>query len=294
MGPTASGKTLVAEHIARKLEAQLISADAFHVYRGLNIGTNKPSNVADYELLNVVDATEAFSAGQWLEMARATVENLWKKQQSVVVVGGTGLHIRALFEGWSEMSEPDPALHAELIHRLDTHGVSELARELTQVAPEVAAAIDLQNPRRVIRALEKLATQRNAKPNTVPPFRKVKLGIQVDVAQLNQRIEERAAQMLEAGWKQEVLDLQQNNVAETCQSMRAIGYHAVAQWAHGQLTFEDALKEIALQTVQYAKRQRTWMRSEPALRMLQTQGPIEQMSDALQHELEFIFNASAD
>lgn len=294
MGPTASGKTLVAEHIARKLDAQLISADAFQVYRGLDIGTNKPPNAADYELLNVVDATEAFSAGQWLQIARATVENLWKKQQSVVTVGGTGLYIRALFEGWADMSEPDPALRAELIHKLDTYGVSELARELSEITPEVAKTIDLQNPRRVIRALERHAAPKAATINPLPPFRKVKLGIAVDVARLNQRIEERATQMLDTGWKEEVLNLQQNNVTETCQSMRAIGYHAVAQWAHGQLTFEDALKEIALQTVQYAKRQRTWLRSEPALRMLKTQGPFEQMSDALQHELEFIFNASAD
>lgn len=294
MGPTASGKSLVAEHIASMLNAQLISADAFQVYRGLTIGTNKPGNIRDYELVDFVDPELPFSAGQWVSLAREIVENLWKKQQSAVVVGGTGLYIRALFEGWQDMSAADPGLREALSHKLHTLGLSALVEDLMRLDPASAEKIDLQNPRRVIRALERAHHPPNSDEKRLPPFQKLKLGIPVDIPSLNERIAERAQAMIDAGWKEEVAHLMAKNVPETCQSMRAIGYHAVARWVIGQSTREQVVSDVVQQTVQYAKRQRTWMRSEPHLHWLQTRGPIEQTSDALQEELESIFKASAD
>jgi len=294
MGPTASGKSLVAERIASMLNAQLISADAFQVYRGLTIGTNKPGNIRDYELVDFVDPELPFSAGQWVSLAREIVDNLWKKQQSAVVVGGTGLYIRALFEGWQDMSAADPDLREALSHKLHTLGLSALVEDLMRLDPASAEKIDLQNPRRVIRALERAHNPPKSDAKLLPPFQKLKLGIPVDIPRLNERITERAQAMIDAGWKEEVAHLMAKNVPETCQSMRAIGYHAVARWVIGQSTREQVVSDVVQQTVQYAKRQRTWMRSEPHLHWLQARGPIEQTSDALQEELESIFKASAD
>ena len=288
MGPTASGKSLVAEWLAERLDAQLISADAFMAYRGLDIGSNKPLDKNRYAGLDLLDLHESYGVGAFVGFAAGLLGELWERQQNVVVVGGTGLYIRALFDGWTGMhATPDPELRASLESKLASEGLESLVRDLLTRDP--GTAVDLKNPVRVRRALEKLSSPPPAPAPELPPFRKSKIGIAVDVDRLNARIATRAGAMFDQGWREEVENLGKNGAVDDLPAMRAIGYSSVIRWIRGEFTRDEAIEEVVRLTRQYAKRQRTWLRREEGLVWLSEIGPIEQMSGPLQAELEAIF-----
>jgi tRNA dimethylallyltransferase len=287
MGPTASGKSLVAEWIADELDAVLVSADAFMVYRGFDIGTNKPLERSRYELLDICDPREQFGVGEFVRRAGDVVRRSVAAQRSVVVVGGTGLYSRALMEGWDDLrGEPDPELRRSLRARLELEGLDVLVAQLRDLSPAEAARIDLQNPQRVTRALERAlspVSEHVIGPNLdVPMF---KVGVQTSIDSLNERISARAKDMLREGWKDEVLNLLEMGVPEDAPAFKAIGYSALAKAWRGELSWEDAEGDIVRRTIQYAKRQRTWLRSEPRLRMLNVMGPYSAISIELQGDL---------
>ena len=288
MGPTASGKSLVAEWLADRIDAQLISADAFMVYRGLDIGTNKPLKKDRYEGLDLLDLHESYGVGAFVSWAVPLLENLWEQERNVVVVGGTGLYIRALFDGWSGMhAPPDPELRGALEAQLATRGLESLVQDLLERDPETP--VDLRNPVRVRRALEKLASPPPVPAPALPAFQKMKIGIRVDVDRLNRYIAARAVQMIELGWREEVENLGKNGAVDDLPAMRAIGYSSMIRWIRGEFTRDEAIEEVVRLTRQYAKRQRTWLRREEGLVWLSENGPIEKMSGPLQAELEAIF-----
>lgn len=269
-GPTASGKTVLAEAIADHLDARLINADAFQVYRGLDVGTAKPEHRERYALLDVAEPAEAFSVGQWVALAVAELDALWNEGRSAVVVGGTGLYFRALFEEFDDLAgPPDPAVRLELVERERREGLETLVAELRALAPELAEATDLANPVRVRRALEKLRSDPGRLRFDLPPYVKVKLGLRLETASLDARIECRVTQMFEKGWAEEVRLLLANGVLETSPAMRAIGYRDIIAMLRGTLSRSQAIEQIGSATRQYAKRQRTWMRAEPNLQVLE-------------------------
>ena len=156
MGPTASGKSDLAEALADRIDARLINADAFQVYRGMDIGTGKPSQKERYLLLDLVSPSEQFGLGEWLRLAVAALEEIFKQGRNAIVVGGTGLYIRALMEEYADVAAaPDPSLRASLMKR----PIEELRQELRSRAPNVFESTDIANPLRVRRALEKLDAQ---------------------------------------------------------------------------------------------------------------------------------------
>lgn len=266
MGPTASGKSRLAETLAADLGARLINADAFQVYRGLDVGTAKPRSRVEYELLDLIEPSESFSVGKWLAAVSRILERLWKEGQPAVVVGGTGLYVRALFEGYSDIAPPpDP----ELRETLRARDVESLVAELRERAPEIAESLDLKNPARVRRALEKLDTA-PAPPIQIPPFVKVKLGLMPDLAVLVKSIEARVDSMFAAGWIEEVRTLVRRGVKRDDPGMAALGYREVADVIEGKMKQAQARQIITLRTRQYAKRQLTWLRKEPGLINLQT------------------------
>lgn len=266
MGPTASGKSRLAEALAAEMGARLLNADAFQVYRGLDIGTAKPSARESYELLDLVDPSESFSVGKWLAGVIPILERLWDERQPGVVVGGTGLYVRALFEGYSDIAPPpDP----ELREALRSREVDSLVAELRERAPDLANSLDLKNPARVRRALEKLDTAPSP-PIQIPLFVKLKLGLLPDLAILAKSIEARVGAMFATGWVEEVQALLASGVQRDDPGMAALGYREVVDVLEGKMKQAEAKQIIVLRTRQYAKRQITWLRKEPGLINLQT------------------------
>lgn len=269
-GPTASGKTALAERLALEIGAQLINADAFQVYRHLDIGTAKPANKRLYELLDILDPSESFGVGEWVLRACNVLERLHAEGRSAVVVGGTGLYLRALFEEYAEMSPPpSPRLRAELAEREAKEGLQALIEELRQKRPDLAERTDLKNPTRVKRALEKALTGAQRVDFALPPFRKVKIGLDPDKRALDRLIEHRIAEMLQNGWVDEVKALLDRGYGPSDPAFRAIGYAEVFQVIAGRTGLEEASVRIAAQTRQYAKRQKTWLRREPRLNRIE-------------------------
>ncbi len=274
MGPTGSGKSAVAEYLADALEAQLLNADAFQVYRGLDIGTNKPVDKDRYRLLDLVEPTEEFGAGQWVGLAVHELNDCWEKGRSVVVVGGTGYYIRALFEQYGDMAPaPEPSLREAVRSVEREQGLTGLVQWLLQLEPETA--VDQRNPARVRRAIERSLTPKVRIQISLPPFSTVKLGLLPDVTPLDEALEDRVRRMLDGGWPEEVRNLLEGGVPITSPGFRAIGYQSVAGFLLGRLSRLETEEAVFRTTRRYAKRQRTWLRSEPRLRAL----PMTQLTD---------------
>lgn len=289
MGPTGSGKSGLAESLAAETGARLVNADAFQVYRGLDIGTNKPADRQRYALLDIKEPEEDFGVGEWVRLALAELAAAWEARRNVVVVGGTGLYVRALMEEYSDLRPPpDPRLRRELENRERDEGLDSLRQELLGLEPRTA--VDLANPTRVRRALERALGPKPADPVQLPPFRRVKLALDPDAAALDELLRSRVASMLGDGWVEEVAVLLDRGISPSAPAMRAIGYQCVVKILGGSILRDEAETEIFLATRQYAKRQRTWLRSEPALIRLSPRAPLtspnaETLAEALGHLL---------
>ncbi len=280
MGPTASGKSEVAERLADRLDAQLINADAFQIYRGFDIGTNKPDRREAYALLDIKDPHEPFGVGEWIAGAIEVLNACYTVGRHAVIVGGTGYYIRALMDEWQDLAAaPDPALRDELERLREEQGLEALAQRLVELDPGRAASIDLQNPHRVRRALERALAPTEPIRFVLPPFRKLKWGLSTDVETLNERIDARVEEMVTRGWLEEVERLLRSGVAESDAAMRAIGYRSLAQVVENDVSIEEAIEIIKRETRQYAKRQRTWLRSERVLHWAVREEWLEQLND---------------
>ncbi len=269
MGPTASGKTALAEALAERLDAALINADAFQAYRGMDVGTAKPENRTGYRMLDLKDPDEPYGVGEFCVRAADELRSIYEAGRAAVVVGGTGQYVRALFEEYRDlMPDPDPALRASLTTRLEVEGLEVLARELRERSPEVANATDLRNPVRVTRALERLEDARGVLRFSVPYTNRVKIAVVPEKSALDERIALRTRLMMHNGWVEEVRRLIDQGYGPGNPGFRAIGYRTIVRLLDGDLATEDAEREIVQETVAYAKRQRTWLRSEPGLQTL--------------------------
>jgi tRNA dimethylallyltransferase len=274
MGPTATGKTDLAESIAEEIDAQLINADAFQAYRGMDIGTAKPDHRERYRLLDIKDPNEGYGVGEFCARAQEILNELWAQRRSAVVVGGTGLYIRALFEQYEFlMPEPDQGLREELQRRLKDEGLDSLVAELKVRDPETHARIDHRNPLRVTRALEKSIDTRPPSRVVLPPFQRLKFGLLLNMTDLRARIEERTRLMVHNGWVQEVEALLSLGYGPGDPGFRAIGYGEIAAHLAGETDLEGAIATTIVETRRYAKRQSTWLRSEPKIRNLDPSVP---------------------
>lgn len=266
MGETASGKTQLAESLATKLDAQLVNADSFQIYRGLDIGTAKPTAKERYKLLDLKNPDESFGTGEFVKLALEVVEACWESKCSVVVVGGTGLNIRALFEEYSEMAAPpNPELREELNAQLEQKGLGSLVEELKLLDTAASERVDLANPVRVIRAIERAKGAKESVIFRLPPFHRAKFAVENPSEVLNSRIETRVREMVQNGWALEIERLREQGYRQSDPGFRAIGYRAMWEVVEDRKDLEQAIDDTIVETRQYAKRQRTWLRSEPNL-----------------------------
>lgn len=291
MGPTASGKTELALELARALPCDLISVDSALVYRGMDIGTAKPSKkiLAEFphRLIDIREPAESYSAAEFRDDALAAMADITARGRIPLLVGGTMLYFKALLEGLADMPSADPALRAELEARAEEEGWAALHAELAAVDPESAARIHPNDPQRLIRALEvyrlsglSMTAHRQRQMAQNPAFDSSGSGhLPYTVAQLaiapaqrqilHERIAQRFKRMLEQGFIEEVEALRrQNDLHEGLPSMRAVGYRQVWEYLDGKLSHEQMEERGVIATRQLAKRQFTWLRSWSGLHWL--------------------------
>lgn len=272
MGPTASGKTELAEELAVRFNAQLINADAFQIYRGMDVGTAKPEHKEKYRLIDIRDPSVAYGVGEFVMLAQEALNECWAAGRSAVVVGGTGLYIRALMEEYTEMvGAPDP----ELRERLDGWSLEQLLKELMRLSPDTRERIDLGNRVRVQRAIERIYTPGPSQAVCLPPFNKRKYAVLRDAGDTAERIKRRVDRMVQNGWVQEVRELKAAGYSISDPGLRALGYKALWRHLEGEVTLEEAMATTIAETRQYSKRQRTWLRSEPHLVVLDVEDALE-------------------
>ena len=280
VGPTASGKSSLAVELAQHLKAEVASVDAFQIYRGLDVGTGKITQQqrkgVPHHLLDLVDPEDEFSVADFLREATALVQSV---KTPLIWAGGTGLYVSALLEGLSSAPPTPKQIQDELSER----STAWLRAEILKVDPVWAAGADLENPRRMIRALGVyLASgktmsewQQHRDPALLANARVFYLN--PDPTVLRERTARRVAAMLQAGWVDEVQELMQGSNWLDCQAARAIGYREVALHIRGELTLEACHQEICTQTWQYARRQRTWFKKLKGLVVLDAAEPLDQI-----------------
>lgn len=288
--PTAAGKTAAALRLAQRAEGarlEVVNADAMLVYRGMDIGTAKPSaeerGRVPHHLIDVVDpaAEGGFSVVAWAEAAEAAIEQVLARGGRPLVVGGTGFYLDALVGGLPTTPTADAAVRAALQAELAELGLAPLLSELGAAAPLDAQASQ-GNPRRVLRALEVLRSSGkppSAYPRRPPRFATRSLVALPTMAALAPRVSARVRGMVEAGLVEEVQGLL-DRVPSTAAAWQAIGYKEVARALRGEVPLEEAIREVEAATLRYAKRQLTWFRRRP-VGAERVYGVLDELDEAL-------------
>ncbi|MCB0258504.1 MAG: tRNA (adenosine(37)-N6)-dimethylallyltransferase MiaA [Calditrichaeota bacterium] len=280
-GPTGIGKTELSRALAERYPLEIVSADSRQIYRYMDIGTAKPSAEMRREIphhfIDILDPDEDYSAGQYSDDARQVIEGIFQRGRLPLVVGGSGLYIRALVEGFFKARAEDPALRARLQERLEAEGIEPLYAELQAIDPRAAIKIHPNNTRRVIRALEVcLAARRpitrlqEEQPDPAP-FRSLKLCLTTERKALYARIARRCEEMFEAGLVGEVQKILDMGYDPSNNSLNSVGYKEVVAYLQGAFKLPECIELVKQNTRRYAKRQYTWFRNEPALVWLEKQ-----------------------
>jgi tRNA dimethylallyltransferase len=275
-GPTASGKSALALQLAHVLDAEIVNADSMQVYRRLDIGTAKPSHEQQNEIshhpIDIIEPDQQFSAADFAGAADAAIRDIVSRGKRVIVVGGTGLYIRALMHGLVDLPGGGRELRQALHEEAAATGNVAMLEQLRLVDPELAATLHPNNLVRVIRALEvyrltgvPLSSYQQEHAFAGRRYDALQIGISVDRALLYERIEERVDQMLTAGLMAEVRGLVAAGFERNLKSMRSIGYKEAAACLAGELTGEEACRLIKRNTRHYAKRQLTWFKTDSSI-----------------------------
>jgi tRNA dimethylallyltransferase len=273
VGPTGAGKSALAQRIALRHHGEIVSCDSLQVFRGLDIGSAKVGAAerreVPHHLLDVVEPDADFSAAEYARLARSTVRDIARRGKLPVVVGGTGLYLRALLEGLFEGPPRQPGLRARLESLASRYGDRRLHRLLARVDAKAAARVDAQDRVRVIRALEvyfasgrPISERQHEGASPLMGFRVLTLGLRPDRASLRVVIERRTDAMLRAGLVAEAQGLLARGLTPSLRPLMAIGYRQAVRVALRQMGLEAAREEIVTETMRYAKRQMTWFRHQ--------------------------------
>jgi tRNA dimethylallyltransferase len=269
-GPTAVGKSEIALALAEQLGGEIISVDSMQVYRGLDIGTAKPSPAdrdrVPHHLIDICDLTEAFDAAQFIRLAQKAVEEIQSRGHVPVFCGGTGLYFKAFLSGLGEAPSANPELRAGL----EQIPFEKLLGELRERDPEAYEKIDKQNPRRVIRAVEvirltgkKFSEQRAEwKSEVQSPKPKAFFCLNRQPADLHTRINIRVDGMFRRGLVDETRELLKHGLEQNQTAMQAIGYRQVVEHLRGKHNLAETIELVKIKTRQFAKRQLTWFRRQ--------------------------------
>jgi len=269
VGPTGSGKSQLALRLAQVFNGEIVSADSRQVYRYMDIGTAKPSpkelSLVPHHLINIINPDETFSLAQYQALAYKTIKDIQQRHKLPLLVGGSGLYVWAVLEGWRiPPVPPDPEFRRSLEEKAINTGAVELYRELMRVDPVAAQKIDPRNVRRVIRALEvhrKIgASFSNLQDKEAPSFNTLIIGLTVDRAELYRRIDLRIDKMIEQELVTEVEKLVNMGYDFNLPAMSSIGYRQIGQFLKGELTLAAAIQQIKFETHRFVRHQYTWFR----------------------------------
>ena len=275
VGPTAAGKSALGVRLARALDGEVISADSMQVYRGFDIGTGKPTaeeqQGVKHHLIDVVDGHERYSSARFVEDAEPIIADLRRRGRLPIVVGGTGLYVRALLHGLFPTPPADEALRARHEQERERDGVEALHQRLRAVDPESAETLDPRDFVRISRALEihaqlgRPASQLRREHAFAPwRHRALLLGLRLPLPALKERIHARVDRMLADGWLDEVRDLCQAGYQQS-HPMGALGYRHLAAHLRGEAELEDAVRLTKRDTWRFSRRQRNWFSQEVGL-----------------------------
>ncbi|HPU35332.1 MAG TPA: tRNA (adenosine(37)-N6)-dimethylallyltransferase MiaA [Bacillota bacterium] len=279
-GPTATGKSEVGVMVAEKLGGQIISADSAQVYRGMDIGTAKPTPAErqgiTHHLIDIVDPDQEYSAALFQEQARTIISDLTRRKILPVMVGGTGLYIRAVIDPFNfSNTKGDPLLRKRLLKEATLHGPEALHGKLSEVDPVAASRLHPRDLRRVIRALEvyyltgeTISSHQSRDETGKPLYNLFMFGLTMARDKLYKRIEERVDKMIAAGLIDEVRRLLEKGYSPELSSMRSLGYKEIIKYLSGELTLEQAVEILKRNTRRFAKRQLTWFRRDQRIKWL--------------------------
>ncbi len=295
-GPTGAGKTQAAIALAHRMPAEIVCADSRTLYRGMDIGTAKPSPpdraAVPHHLLEVADPDHIVTLAEYQQLARRAVGEIQRRGRLPILVGGTGLYIRAVVDRVAIPSvPPDWVLRARLEEEERTEGPGTLYRRLGEVDPATAARMHPRNIRRIIRALEvyqrtgiTISAQQHqvrggrwtpvesalpeSDPGRLPPGRAVMVALTLDRDRLHERIDRRIDDQLARGLVDEVRALLDAGYARTLPALQGLGYKEIAAYLAGAVTLDEAVARFRRNTRRYAKRQGTWFRADPRYQWL--------------------------
>ncbi len=269
VGPTGVGKTRIAIALCQVVGGEVISADSRQIYRGMDIGTDKPSpeqrSLVPHYLVDILDPDEEFTLAQYQELAYQAIDGVLTRSRVPFLVGGTGLYVRAVLQGYViPRVKPSPQLRQKLMEEAERDGEVALHARLERVDPEAAARIDPRNVRRVVRALEvyettgkPISAQQERKP---PPYRALKIGLTMDRELLYRRVDERVDDMVERGLVAEVEGLLAKGYSHELPAMSGLGYRQVCGYLRGETDVSGAVGKIKSETHRFVRQQYKWFR----------------------------------
>jgi tRNA dimethylallyltransferase len=297
VGPTAVGKTALSLHLAEVLAGEVVSADSRLFYRGMDIGTAKPTPEerarVPHHLIDIAEPDGTVGLAEFQDLAYAAIADVRARGKRPLLVGGTGQYVRAVVEGWRiPRVGPDPTLRAELRARAEREGAASLHAHLAQLDPDAAGRIDPRNVRRVIRALEvclltgqPISQQQRKRP---PPYRILQIGLTMERAALYARADRRVEAMISAGLEDEVRRLVEAGYGWDLPAMSGLGYAQWRPYFDGRVTLQEVRAEIRRATRRFIRRQYNWFRlSDHAIRWFDAAGTtVEEIEQVMRGALE--------
>lgn len=290
VGPTATGKSEVSILLAESLGGEIVSADSMQVYRGMDIGTAKPTaeqrERTRHHLIDIIAPDQPFSVADYRARADAALADIWARDRQPILVGGSGLYVRAVVEEMDfAQIPPDPELRRRLVEEARSRGTRALHEWLAEIDPEAAARIHPNDQKRIIRALEVAegsgladAGREKVDRQGAARYNSKQFGLTLDREELYQRIEARVDRMLADGLVDEVRGLVERGYAESLVAMKGLGYAQIAAHVRGATTLEEAVRRLKRDTRRFAKRQLTWFRADPGIEWIEVDkvgGPAE-------------------
>jgi tRNA dimethylallyltransferase len=285
VGPTASGKTSLGVFLAKKFNGEIVSADSRQVYRGLDLGTGKDLKDYDgikYHLIDICNPEDKFTLFDWLKLAREAINDIYKRGKLPIVVGGTGLYIQALVEGF-EIKNTAKATNAKKYSRkcLNSKSIGELQNILADLAKEKLEKIDKNNPRRLIRAIE-IAQEGDEPTKKKPNFESLQIGINLKREELYKKIDKRVDERFRQGMLEEVQGLVGGGINKKWLLSLGLEYKIIGNYVLSEdkdkNSFEKMKQELKYKIHQYARRQLIWFRRFPEIKWVQSKEEAEKLA----------------
>lgn len=270
VGPTATGKTSLGIDLALQLDGEVVNADSRLFYYGMDVATAKPTQNEikgiPHHLIDFLSPSEQYSLAEYLKKARLVITEILDRGKVPILVGGSGQYVWAIIEGWEVPEiQPDPSLRSHLELKLAQNGIGPLAEQLAAISPITAETTDLRNPRRVIRAIERVQSKSINSSFTEgrssdSPFDHYIVGLMIDRTNLHARVLERLDSMDKNGWKQEVELLLQAGYSTKDRALSAIGYPQMISHLNGECDFSESIRLTAVATNRLIRHQNNWFK----------------------------------